>query len=554
MLNRIQYFLLLILFCVSTNSAEITQPTTEAFLKQHWPKSGIPLQGTKPDNFSPIEASLAPSECKLCHSQQFKDWQNSRHASSMGAGVLGQLPSLLKNDPESARDCFRCHTPLSEQQNILQNKNGEWHKNKHFNKKLQHQGLICAGCHIRKWQRFGPPRQNTPSKTGDIGKGTLPHNGFTANNAFNSSKFCKTCHQFGKNGYSLNGKPLENTFYEWSQTRFAKQGTQCQNCHMPDRRHLWLGIHDKKTVQDSLKIETVLNKKKYTFGDSLSVNIIIKNTGVGHHFPTYVTPKVFVRAYLLDSNGTIQNDSLQEAVIGRGLSSDMSTELYDTRIPAGDSMTIEYRQKITQPNMTLRIEIEVEPDHFYEQFFLSMDAKTGELLHTALLETQQSHYRLYDQSIPLGRDTVPLQQNQPPFKKHSTENAINPVDWNEEKLTWHNYEDALQVAKQTGQSILFILYADWCPTCHAYKNIFYNKRIIDATGGVILARANVDKRHELSTHFNLDGEYIPQTYLLNAKGTVIEAAYEGKPFPRYFLNADSVDDFLSLINYSPLIH
>ena len=69
-----------------------------------------------------------------------------------------------------------------------------------------------------------------------------------------SSEFCQSCHQFAPDGLALNGKLLENTYAEWKASRFAREGVQCQDCHMPDRRHLWRGIHDPAMVRSGLTI------------------------------------------------------------------------------------------------------------------------------------------------------------------------------------------------------------------------------------------------------------------------------------------------------------
>jgi len=55
-------------------------------------------------------------------------------------------------------------------------------------------------------------------------------------------------------GFALNGKLLQSTYDEWKASRFARQGVQCQDCHMPDRRHRWRGIHDADMVRSGLTI------------------------------------------------------------------------------------------------------------------------------------------------------------------------------------------------------------------------------------------------------------------------------------------------------------
>src|SRR6266446_1281109 len=84
------------------------------FLQQHW-RLPIPSQGPPPPHFSPLEASLHPQDCGVCHPQQYQDWQQSLHSRSMGPGVYGQLMDMEQSDPATYTLCATCHAPLSEQ-------------------------------------------------------------------------------------------------------------------------------------------------------------------------------------------------------------------------------------------------------------------------------------------------------------------------------------------------------------------------------------------------------------------------------------------------------
>ena len=153
------------------NSLPLTQQES-SFLSKHWPKGTIPLQGESPDGYSDIEQSLHPEDCGTCHVQQYQDWQTSLHSKAMGPGVLGQLVEMVDSDPDTAKVCWLCHAPLAEQQDVLQqvdrNNKSTWRKNTAFSPALQHQGLVCAACHVRKHQRFGPPRRGEPGINGKI--------------------------------------------------------------------------------------------------------------------------------------------------------------------------------------------------------------------------------------------------------------------------------------------------------------------------------------------------------------------------------------------------
>ena len=216
------------------------QDVIEVFLERHWSRPVEP-QGPVPAGFGPQETALDPDACGRCHLQQFNDWNSSLHAKAMGPGVLGQLLDMAPDAAEEHQTCIRCHAPLAEQASSLSEAIAR-PRAAGGQALLHEKGLTCAACHVRRHERFGPPRRDgSAPKAGDKG---LPHGGWKASTAFEDSRFCAACHQFAEGDFALNGKFLENTYEEWKASRYAREGTSCQSCHMPDRRHLWRGVHD----------------------------------------------------------------------------------------------------------------------------------------------------------------------------------------------------------------------------------------------------------------------------------------------------------------------
>jgi hypothetical protein len=84
-------------------------------------------------------------------------------------------------------------------------------------------------------------------------------------------------------------------------------------------------------------------------GETLQAALRITNSGMGHYFPIYVTPRVVVRFEFLGKDGQSVSDTQKEAVIGRNVPLDLSRELSDTRIPAGETFTIKYSQRSPGP-------------------------------------------------------------------------------------------------------------------------------------------------------------------------------------------------------------
>ena len=291
----------------------------ESFFKLYWQRP-IPLQGPSPASFTEKEASLRPEACGSCHPQQYADWKESLHSRAMGPGPWGQIIDLTQNSPEEAIFCTTCHAPLSEQMPLIAkgtNKNERaYARNPHFDPQLQLQGITCAACHVRHHKRFGPPKAEG-APTNNYPSGMPNHGGVQRTPYFEKAEFCKDCHQFDpENTLLVNGKPMQDTYREWKNSIWGQGEASCQECHMPNRRHLWKGIHDAEWVKGGVRIEARIKQPALDPGGLLELAVEVTNSAVGHKFPTYTTPKVFVRAALLDNTGKTLPGTEQERIIG----------------------------------------------------------------------------------------------------------------------------------------------------------------------------------------------------------------------------------------------
>jgi len=374
----------------------------DEFLDRHWRRPLAP-QGPPPARYSPLEASLEPEACGTCHPAQLADWRTSLHAAAMGPGVSGQLVEMLESGPGSALSCFNCHAPLAEQAPRLAD-GARARANPVYDTALGAKGLVCAGCHVRGHARFGPPRRDG-SLAPTAPRETLPHNGVTRTPAFLSSEFCQSCHQFTPDGFTLNGKLLENTYNEWKASRFARESVQCQNCHMPDRRHLWRGVHDPEMVRSGLTIDARVGAARYRPGDTIAVTLTVESTRIGHAFPTYVTPRVVMSAELVDQAGEVVAGSREERVIAREVTLDLEREIADTRLMPGKKAALHYRRRVDRAGLRARLRVVVYPDEFYTRFFeslLEQGAGRGEAqIRDALAATRRSPFTVFEREMPL---------------------------------------------------------------------------------------------------------------------------------------------------------
>lgn len=348
------------------------------FLENHF--SGVPAAGVHlAEDWGPLEKSLVPSQCGACHPQQFADWSGSRHSLAMSPGVLGQL----LDKPEGFDVCNRCHAPLLEQRPFA----GGVASPETFREDLRAVGLACPSCHVRDGEVHGPTA-GAPTES-------FPHGGYTQHEAFEGTAFCGTCHQFPEDGRRVAGVLLEDTVNEWMASPWGQREEPCQSCHMPDRRHLWRGIHDPEFTEQGLDIALVSSGRR---GAVYSVTSI----GVGHRFPTYVTPRVTLTIQAVDAAGEIvarNHTTLQRRVDIR-----LESQTFDTRLHPGETAVAELAWSRSDRAVRVEAKLLVEPDEFYRRFYEAYrtdDPRVAALISEARQETATNTYIIGARSLDL---------------------------------------------------------------------------------------------------------------------------------------------------------
>jgi hypothetical protein len=370
------------------------QPGQGTDLIPYWQ---LPLQpqGPAPATWATAEQMLLADACGRCHADQLAPWQKSIHSRALSPGLTGQLLNL---DGNETAQCLECHASLDEQRQAFEAARSSGVAHLSDKQGLAAEGITCATCHVRNQTRFGPPRRDAAAAGPSVTP--VPHGGATRSNYFQSSEFCAGCHQLPADG-AVNGKPLQNTFAEWLTSSYAEKNMTCQSCHMPDRRHLWRGIHDQEMVASGLTpiFEAQPDKARFS----------ITNTRVGHAFPTYVTPKVVLNAVGIGADGRIRPETLVTRVIARRVSftNGQWQEASDTRLWPGQSMMVEVAW---QDSDIVRAWLEVHPDdHYVSQVYPDLLAKLGSesaarlLLQRASDEAKRNAFRLFETDIKRQR-------------------------------------------------------------------------------------------------------------------------------------------------------
>ena len=333
---------------------------------------------------------------------------------AMGPGAIGQFFDM---DREQWQACLDCHAPLFEQSQTLAGYLDEPQGDKiggdkigdgslpdgahGAGERLQERGVTCAACHVRAGRWYGPPRrgQSLAPQVSD----SLPHRGWISMDAFGDSRFCAACHQFPPDSLSLNGKPLENTYEEWRTSPQARRGIGCQDCHMPDRRHLFRGIHDPETVSAGVAVGS---RSFSVEGSQVTVSVFLTNTGTGHRLPTYVTPEIRLEAYQQDANGVRILGTEQAEQVMRKVDLQITTEYFDTRLAPGRTAALTYKKPVSPRAHRLVTRVYVEPDAFYTRIYealleMELEERGAELIRKALAESRRSGFALYERHYSL---------------------------------------------------------------------------------------------------------------------------------------------------------
>lgn len=181
---------------------------------------------------------------------------------------------------------------------------------------------------------------------------------------------------------------------------------------MPDRRHLWRGIHDPDMVRRGVTITLSPDAPRLRPGTAAAMTLRVRNTGVGHAFPTYVTPRVVMRAEQVDGEGRVIAGTRVERTIERAVEVDLSREIRDTRLMPGRAATLTYQRTVDARAAHVRLAVIVEPDAFYARFFATvlkenlLEAGAGRgraQIERAHDEARRSPFAVFEREIAVAR-------------------------------------------------------------------------------------------------------------------------------------------------------
>lgn len=230
--------------------------------------------------------------CGECHRDIYRMWRASAHAQAMEDPVF--LDAYRDTDrgegAQVARICLGCHAPAVEMT-----------KDYALDQKVSWEGVGCDVCHGISAVDLTPegPRMRFdigPTKRGPIKDAASIGHDVAYSELHTTSLVCAPCHEY-KNA---EGTTIMSTYSEWLGSAAARDGKNCQDCHMsraqadvvdprvmraPDAQ---VNLHEVPGGHSITQLNKALTAgmKPIRTDAELLLDVQLKNTGAGHSVPT----------------------------------------------------------------------------------------------------------------------------------------------------------------------------------------------------------------------------------------------------------------------------
>jgi hypothetical protein len=239
-----------------------------------------------------LEPASSAEFCGRCHRAIVEAWKGSAHAKAMESPLFQQGLELTETafGKGTERTCLACHAPMA---GLI--------KDVSLRQKVSWEGITCDYCHsVREVSLAGAnPKASVELslvKSGPLKDVVAPVHGTQFSSVHTSSQICAPCHEYRN---SL-GFPVLTTYSEWQGSRYAKEGRNCQSCHMytvagsvVDPRveksagakvnlHQMPGSHSVEQLNRTIKAQLSTSQD----GGQLKIVVEVANVAAGHFVPT----------------------------------------------------------------------------------------------------------------------------------------------------------------------------------------------------------------------------------------------------------------------------
>jgi hypothetical protein len=244
----------------------------------------------------PLSAQLSgvnnAETCGRCHRDILKAWKSSQHARAMENPLFQDaLERAAGVGGAAARQtCLECHAPTARHSGDLALKT-----------KASWEGVTCDFCHSLKSVGVDDGAVSMTvrfdgTKTGPLKDAASGGHATAFSEVHTTSLVCAGCHEY-RNPL---GFPVLETYREWQDSSFGREGRFCQDCHMAQTAanvvdpkikrsaHSSVNLHQMPGSRsiDQLNKAIALRMNTERRSDTLVVTVDLSNRGAGHMVPT----------------------------------------------------------------------------------------------------------------------------------------------------------------------------------------------------------------------------------------------------------------------------
>ncbi|MCI4664044.1 MAG: thioredoxin family protein [Neomegalonema sp.] len=119
--------------------------------------------------------------------------------------------------------------------------------------------------------------------------------------------------------------------------------------------------------------------------------------------------------------------------------------------------------------------------------------------------------------------------------------------WNYPEIPWRSFKDGMEKAAQEKKPAILVLQASWCLMCRDYQQLFKSPEVKEWADDYVFILADIDKEPDLQKRFNVDGDYIPRTFIMEHDGKLRIGAQGGFGGHKYFVDPYRPQALLKLL-------
>lgn len=272
-------------------------------------------------------------QCGACHQEIYEQWSTSMHSRAATDSVYRYVVSQALEQTEGRLKsfCLPCHLPIASVTGGLEHISApiDWES---FSP-LALEGVSCGFCHTASSEEnlskkmvpgFLVLRRTGSTEViyGRHADASGNHHPVQSSRFLISAQFCAACHSYK---HPVSGEEVQNTYREWEQSPYAKEGKRCQDCHMPPysgstavgapkreqiHAHVFRGGHSELIRQAA-----TLSLEAHSDGEGdnrrLGVDAVLTNSGAGHSIPTGLPGirEMWLEVEVLDGDQLISRSS-----------------------------------------------------------------------------------------------------------------------------------------------------------------------------------------------------------------------------------------------------